>query len=195
MTETIVSNSIPSWCTKLCEVISVADITTGLFTTTFSLQRSLVCSMKFSLWNKTYWTQLLTTVCLVCFIACQHAQPGGRNCLASSHTSIQSLYSYSKQESVFCQFVIYFHGDKVKISVKISPPEGSNNCLWNICFSWYHCVSAYRRHLFPDHSTLPILMNYSILSRNFCINIKCIHGNHNNRMSPKRCNIQEYVNW
>jgi len=52
MTETILSVSIPSWCTKLCGVTSVADITTGLFTTTLSLQRSLICFTKFSLWNQ-----------------------------------------------------------------------------------------------------------------------------------------------
>ena len=72
MTENIFLISIPSWCKKLRGVISVTDITTGLFTTNFSLQRSLICFMKFSLWIQMYWTLLLTAICLVCFIVHQY---------------------------------------------------------------------------------------------------------------------------
>jgi hypothetical protein len=88
-------------------------------------------------------------ICIVCLSV--HQQSGGCNCAASNHSSVHSLYSYHTQGSVFGKFVIHFHGDKVEISFTISPPEGSNKCLWNVYFSWYHCISADRRHLFPHH--------------------------------------------
>jgi hypothetical protein len=137
-----------------------------LFIITFSLQRSLICLTKFSLWNQMCWALLTTMICIVCFILHQHSLVAAT--VWPVIIALSNHYIVILSREVFFVSLSFISMEiKWKYHLQYRHQKAAINATWMYTSVDITVCQLTEDIYFQITETLLILLNYSILSRNF----------------------------